>query len=187
VQPETESQLQTFDEGSEQDTEESPKRTTTKQILRGFRSKGPDAGADSTGGAPAHSKSTIFGNNNSTDSRTHVGAAMRELTGQRVATGIVLALLITLMCNWREFDTTNNMTMITLHSQTANAKFAEFSVNVAHASVIPTLFSYERGDFNSTIFSETYQLSNGNDINDLRDREILSIRVSVEGSDVYTH
>lgn len=79
------------------------------------------------------------------------------------------------------------MTMITLHSQTANAKFAEFSVNVAHASVIPTLFSYERGDFNSTIFSETYQLSNGNDINDLRDREILSIRVSVEGSDVYTH
>mmetsp|Transcript_20885 Transcript_20885/g.45261 ORF Transcript_20885/g.45261 Transcript_20885/m.45261 type:complete len:875 (-) Transcript_20885:15-2639(-) len=182
MQPETEGQLETFTEGSEPDAPEDSKLSSKKDFFKGFRKKSPDVGADTLG-----SKSTLFGKNKSKDSRSHVGAAMRELTGQRVATGILLALIVTLICNWYEEDTTKVMTMLTLHSQTANAKFAEFSVNIARASVIPTLFNYTRANEMSTIFSETYELSNGNNLNDLREREILIVDVRMNGSDVYTY
>jgi len=133
----------------------------------------------------AQPKSLLFGNNDPKDSRSQVGAAMRELTGQRIATGALLALCMTVICDWHEDDTTQVMTMLTLHGQTASAKFAELSVSTARSSVIPSLFKYTRANETSTIFSGTYDLSNG-DVNDLREREILSVDVTRKGSDVYT-
>ena len=116
-----------------------------------------------------------------------VGAAMRELTGQRIATGALLALLLSVICTWSEDDTTNVMTMLLLHGQTANPNFANMSLNVARSSVIPTLFHYTRADETDVIFSETYELSpEGWDVNDLRAREIYSVNVTQESSDVYT-
>lgn len=77
------------------------------------------------------------------------------------------------------------MTMLTLHGQTANPTFTELSVNVARASVIPTLFSYVRKNSTSIIFKETYQLENRN-VNDLREREKLIVDINQPGLDVYT-
>ena len=56
---------------------------------------------------------------------------------------------------------------------------------MARSSVIPTLYNYTRVNGNTTIFSETYALSDGN-WTDLRDRERLNVSVSQEGSDVST-
>ena len=75
--------------------------------------------------------------------------------------------------------------MLTLFGQTANEKYADFYVNAARSSVIPTLFQYTRADGNTTLFSRTYELSNG-DVNDLREREILSVTIDMEGSNVFT-
>ena len=78
------------------------------------------------------------------------------------------------------------MTMLTLHGQTANRAFAEFSVMVARDSVVPTLFNYTRG-LNETIiiYEGEYELSNGN-TDDLREREILSVDVRQKGAEGYS-
>ena len=92
---------------------------------------------------------------------------------------------MTVLFSWGEKDTTNLMAMLTLFGQTANEKYAAFYVNAARSSVIPTLFQYTRADGTSTIFSQTYELSSGN-VNDLRQREILSVTIDMEGSDIFT-
>ena len=92
---------------------------------------------------------------------------------------------MTVLFSWGETDTTSIMTMLTLFGQTANERNAESSVNIARSSVIPTLFQYTRANGTSTKFSQTYELSGG-DVNDLRQREILSVTIDMEGSDVFT-
>ena len=74
---------------------------------------------------------------------SQVGTAMRELTGQRVAMGIILALIITVLLTYTENDTTRPATMIVLHNQTGNSNFAERSLYAARASSIPDLYSYQ--------------------------------------------
>ena len=77
------------------------------------------------------------------------------------------------------------MTMLTLHTQTANLNFANLSLDVARASVIPTLYNYTRANSTHIIFHHYYELTNDR-VRDLREREILSVSVYKEGSDVYT-
>ena len=135
---------------------------------------------------------------------------MRELTGQRIATGVLLvrlgkfivaprpghalidlsspytqALLLTVICTWAEPDTTKAMTMLTLHTQTANLNFANLSLDVARTSVIPTLYNYTRANSTNIIFHHYYELTNDR-VRDLREREIYIVNVYEEGSDVYT-
>ena len=135
---------------------------------------------------------------------------MRELTGQRIATGVLLvrlgkfivaprpghalidlsspytqALLLTVICTWAEPDTTKAMTMLTLHTQTANLNFANLSLDVARTSVIPTLYNYTRANTMNIIFHHYYELTNDR-VGDLREREIYIVNVYEEGSDVYT-
>ena len=79
------------------------------------------------------------------------------------------------------------MTMITLHGQTGNANFADIALNTARSSVIPSLYSYTRGNESSIIFYRAYELSDGNDESNLRDREILKVDVySQTPEGVYT-
>ena len=136
---------------------------------------------------------------------------MRELTGQRIATGVLLvrlgkfivaprpghalidlsstftqALLLTVICTWAEPDTTKAMTMLTLHTQTANLNFANLSLDVARTSVIPTLYNYTRANSTNIIFHHYYELTNDR-VRDLREREIYIVNVYEEGSDVYTY
>ena len=49
---------------------------------------------------------------------SQVGGAMRELTGQRVAIGILVALLLTATFTYVEEDATRPATMMILHAQT---------------------------------------------------------------------
>ncbi|KAL7539624.1 hypothetical protein ACHAWF_006463, partial [Thalassiosira exigua] len=119
----------------------------------------------------------------SKDLGSRVGTAMVDLTGQRVVIGVLLALFITSVCNWPEPDTTKVLTMIMLHGQTANAKFASLSVDAARSKVIPSLFRYRRANDAGNLFMGTYSLGHGDAIDLLRDREILGVHVFQKGSD----
>ena len=114
-----------------------------------------------------------------------IGAAMRELTGQRIATGALIAVILMVICYWGEADTTAVMTTLTLYGQTANPKYADLSVNLARESVIPHLFNYTRANETDVIFNRSYELSSGEG-EDLRLREIKIVDVYQQGSDVYT-
>ena len=107
---------------------------------------------------------------------SQVGTAMRELTGQRVAIGIIAALVLTAFLTYTEEDSTRHSTMIVLHNQTANPNFANRSLDAARASSIPDLFEYEFADGSVRTFAL-------DDIEPktLRDRERL--RIQVRGED----
>lgn len=93
---------------------------------------------------------------------------------------------MTVLCSWREDDTTNVMTMSMLYGQTKNPKWANFSVDVAHSSVIPTLFNYTRANSTDTILSLYYGLGEGKLVEDLKVREIQKVEIRKMGSDVFT-
>ena len=75
-------------------------------------------------------------------SESQVGSAMRELTGQRVAIGIMIALFLTVIFTYVEYDTTRHATMVVLMNQTGYENFANRSIDAARSSSIPDLFSY---------------------------------------------
>lgn len=95
------------------------------------------------------------------------------------------AYIVTVLFTWGERDTTCVMAMLTLHGQTDNISNADFYVNIAHSSVIPTLFSYIRANATNMFFSRTYELSSG-DLDDLREREIMKVNIYMEGSGIFT-
>ena len=79
-------------------------------------------------------------------SESQVGGAMRELTGQRVAVGIIVSLLLSVIFTYNEGDSTPNSTMIVLHSQTRYPDFANASLDAARNSSIPELLMYQFAD-----------------------------------------
>lgn len=104
---------------------------------------------------------------------SQVGSAMRELTGQRVAVGIIVALVLTVLFTYTENDATRSSTMTVLHNQTASEQFANASLEAARFSSIPDLFRYELASGEEREFNPL----TGENPNDLRDREILYITV----------
>ena len=114
---------------------------------------------------------------------------MRELTGQRVATGALLAVVMTVLCVWHERDTTRPMAMATLHGSTGagDERYAGFAVDVARGSVLPDLFSYERvdGGDGTVLFAAEYELEAG-DADGIRMRDVMNVTVIKEGSSEYT-
>ena len=111
------------------------------------------------------------------DSNSHVGAAMRELTGQRVAIGVMLAMILNIVFTYTENDGTPVMTMILLHGQTKNGKFANKAMNIAKSSVVPNLFSYQRYNESDVLISENWTLDSGRTLADIRVREMLNITI----------
>mmetsp|Transcript_1762 Transcript_1762/g.3417 ORF Transcript_1762/g.3417 Transcript_1762/m.3417 type:complete len:1158 (-) Transcript_1762:1419-4892(-) len=112
---------------------------------------------------------------------SQVGSAMRELTGQRVAIGILVSLVMTVLFTYTENDATRPATMIILHKQTSNELFADRSLEAARSSSIPDLFRYQ---FSESSGGRLVNFEvNGEDTKttQLRDREML--RITVEGSD----
>lgn len=107
---------------------------------------------------------------------SQVGSAMRELTAQRVALGIIIALLLTVLFTYNENDATRPSSMIVLHNQTANEDYATASLQAARGTAIPDLYQYtfESGEtVNFTVSSEE-------DPADLRERE--KVRITVKTS-----
>jgi len=102
----------------------------------------------------------------------------------RVMHFVAQAFLMIMISEWRTVDTTRQMTMIVLHGQTANPKFAELSIDIARDSVIPSLFNYTRTN-STTTTSYLYALSNVH-VRDLREREMLTVTVNREGSEAHT-
>ena len=103
---------------------------------------------------------------------SQVGSAMRELTGQRVAIGIIIALVLTVLFTYSENDATRPSTMIVLHNQTMNNNYAAVSLNAARDSSIPDLYQYWFANGTTQNFTVT-----GENPENLRDREILRISV----------
>jgi len=112
---------------------------------------------------------------------SQVGSAMRELTGQRVAIGIIVALILTVLFTYSENDATRASTMIVLHTQTQNEQFANASLEAARSSSIPELYEYIYTNGTRQYFEASY------DPDDLRDRERLRITISQEKSDLITN
>ena len=111
------------------------------------------------------------------DSNSHVGSAMRELTGQRVAIGVMLAMILNILFTYTESDGTQVMTMILLHGQTSNGKFANKALNIAKSSVVPMLFSYKRYNESDVLIYENWTLDSGRTLEDIRVREMLNITI----------
>ena len=103
---------------------------------------------------------------------SQVGSAMRELTGQRVAIGIIIALVLTVLFTYSENDATRPSTMIVLHNQTMNNNYAAASLNAARDSSIPDLYQYVFANGTTQNFTVI-----GENPENLRDREILKIAV----------
>eukprot|EP00550_Attheya_septentrionalis_P001799 CAMPEP_0198283324 /NCGR_PEP_ID=MMETSP1449-20131203/2958_1 /TAXON_ID=420275 /ORGANISM="Attheya septentrionalis, Strain CCMP2084" /LENGTH=1153 /DNA_ID=CAMNT_0043979907 /DNA_START=204 /DNA_END=3665 /DNA_ORIENTATION=+ len=74
---------------------------------------------------------------------SQVGSAMRELTGKRVAVGIMLALILTVVLTYSEQDSTEPSTMVVLHTQTQNSQFEQLALESARASSVPELYQYQ--------------------------------------------
>ena len=105
---------------------------------------------------------------------SQVGSAMRELTGQRVVIGIVVALVLTVLFTYTEINSTAFSTMAVLHEQTQDSAYRNISLNAARKSAVPELFSYK--DTNGIV--TTYPLAGGMNPEDLRPREVLNISIT---------
>ena len=68
--------------------------------------------------------------------------------------------------------------MIFLHGRTANKKFRTTAVDIAHSTVIPSLFNYTRANATDIIFTRTYD---DVDHNDFRGRHIVTIVIHGPG------
>lgn len=107
---------------------------------------------------------------------SQVGTAMRELTGQRVAIGIIVALVLTVLFTYTEQDATRPAAMIVLHNQTGNEAFANRSLAAARASSIPDLYFYQLANGETRTFPIPEL---GDDpASTLRPREIYNVNVT---------
>ena len=104
---------------------------------------------------------------------SQVGFAMGELTGQRVASGIIIPFLFTVLLTYREPDITNAATMGMLHTQTQDDFFGDHAVAAARSSSVPTLSRYTY--INGTVAN--YLLPDGESLKNLREREKMSMTV----------
>jgi class 3 adenylate cyclase len=109
---------------------------------------------------------------------------MRELTGQRVAIGIIVALVLTVLFTYTEEDATRPSAMIVLHNQTGNPLFANRSLDAARASSIPDLYYYQLANGQTRTFEVTEV--GGYPASTLRPREIYSVTVRVSGANTTT-
>lgn len=105
---------------------------------------------------------------------SQVGTKMRQLTGQRVAIGIIVALVATVLLTYQEVSAVAPTTMVVLHVQTANPLHAEKALSAAKSSSMEDLYRYYLANGETIDFP----LKNGDfDPADLRDREKLRIVV----------
>jgi class 3 adenylate cyclase len=102
-----------------------------------------------------------------------VGSAMRELTGQRVALGIIFSLVLSSLFTYTEHNATRPATMIVLHNQTGNPAFAERALTAARSSAVPNLFEYQLASGGI----ERFTLDEWEKPTNLRDKEKIRITI----------
>lgn len=140
----------------------------------GMRQSSKDRGSGgSVAGDTTVTDASYFGKARGQESQ--VGGAMRELTGQRVAVGIIVSLILTVVFTYMEVNATRESTMMVLHRQTQHANFALDALDAARRSSVPDLYMYEFGD-NETILN--YDPLTNEDSDNLRAREIFKISIT---------
>lgn len=107
---------------------------------------------------------------------SQVGTAMRELTGQRVAIGIILALVLTVLFTYTEEDSTRPSAMIVLHNQTGTGDFASRALFAARESAIPDLFQYQLA--NGSVWNYSVSEIGGDPSVTLRPRETYIVQIT---------
>ena len=111
---------------------------------------------------------------------SQVGSAMGELTGQRVASGIIFSLILTILFTYQERDSTRHTSMVVLHEQILrfpNYNHAKRALYAArkNSDLLEDMYFYDGGSDDLQFeFKPTRPLSS------LRDREKL--RITVENS-----
>jgi class 3 adenylate cyclase len=108
---------------------------------------------------------------------SQVGSAMGELTGQRVATGILFSLVLTILFTYQEADATKASTMVVLHGQIVDSPseaFAERALNAARydSKSLQDMFSYYGGSDD-----RFFHFDSKEQVGELREREKLKITV----------
>jgi hypothetical protein len=126
-------------------------------------------------------KASTYASTRNRRPESQVGSAMRELTGQRVALGIIISLVLTMVFTYREADATRASAMIVLHNQTANEQFADLALTAARTSSIPDLYEYvfANGENRNFTVPEVDNTRGG-----LREREKLQISVTDDSGNV---
>ena len=106
---------------------------------------------------------------------SRVGTAMAELTGQRVATFLLLSLVVVLIFTYTELDTTDPSTMVILHGQTTTGPkwLALKAVDTARRTTIPKLYSYTSTSIKYGVNLNLKYV----DVQNMRDSEIKKIIV----------
>ena len=110
---------------------------------------------------------------------SQVGSAMAEVTGQRVATVILISLILTIFFTYAQRDSSRSSTMVVLHGQimnTTNLTTIDTALETARNSSIPGLFYYDKMSDIQTL-NYTFDIA-GENPDELRDREKLKIVVN---------
>ena len=84
---------------------------------------------------------------------SQVGGDMRERTGQRVATGVMLALLFTVIFTHTDSNRTRPAAMVVLHHQTMDNRFRMKALHAATNSSVPNMYIYEPSNAGPIEFS----------------------------------
>jgi hypothetical protein len=74
---------------------------------------------------------------------SQVGSDMRVATGQRVAIGTLLVLVVCVLCTYTENSLISVKTMAVLHTLTMNPAYRERALYAARNSSVPTLYEYK--------------------------------------------
>jgi class 3 adenylate cyclase len=102
---------------------------------------------------------------------SQVGSDMRELTGQRVALGVLLTLVFTVVFTYTESNSTCPTTMVVLHGQTNNSQFQMDALYAARNTSTPELYMFEPANGDPISFPP---------LRELREREKLRVTVTDE-------
>eukprot|EP00538_Stauroneis_constricta_P012643 CAMPEP_0119572494 /NCGR_PEP_ID=MMETSP1352-20130426/44648_1 /TAXON_ID=265584 /ORGANISM="Stauroneis constricta, Strain CCMP1120" /LENGTH=1126 /DNA_ID=CAMNT_0007622179 /DNA_START=152 /DNA_END=3532 /DNA_ORIENTATION=+ len=106
---------------------------------------------------------------------SQIGSDMRDLTGQRVAIGIVLSLMFTVLFTYSEVESSRLNAMVVLHGQTTFPNFKDQALAAARETAAEDLFQYQFDDETIANFDVKER---GSSVSDLRDREKLIISVT---------
>ncbi len=110
---------------------------------------------------------------------SQVGTAMAEVTGQWVATIILIGLVLTILFTYHERDATRPSTMVVLHGQVMSGgdlSAARKAVNTSAKSVIQGLYVYKG---KSSEFDETFAFQPTPGFNEMMLREREKLRIVV--------
>lgn len=110
---------------------------------------------------------------------SQVGRDMRIATGQRVAIGILLVLVFTVLFTYTESSLTRVRTMVALHTLTMNPLYRELSLEAAVQSSVKMLYEYKPA--NGTKIELANSLVNSSQ---LRSRDIMNITIKGDASEI---